>query len=126
MNKLSVDIPLAPSGGFKGPGTGPLSNPTAGGGTGIEAFTKFISSTIGLMTIIAIIWFIFVLMTGAISMISAGSDKQALESARKRIINGLTGLVIVVAAIFIIEVIGRILGLKDILNLSYLFSQITK
>lgn len=119
--KLLADIPLGPLRGF-----GPLGleKKEASGALGI--FTQFLSSAIGLMTIIAIIWFIFVLITGAISMISAGSDKQALESARKRIINGLIGLTVVVAAIFIVEVIGRILGLKDILNLSYLFDLLTK
>lgn len=119
MRLLADDIPLGPP----LEGFGPLGEDV---GTGIGVFTKFLSSTIGLMTIIAIIWFIFVLITGAISMISAGSDKQALESARKKIINGLTGLVVVVAAIFIVEVIGRILGLKDILNLTYLFDLLTK
>lgn len=126
MKHLAVDIPLAPSGGFKGPGTGPLSDPTKGGGTGIEAFTKFISSTIGLMTIIAIIWFIFTLITGAIAMISAGSDKASLENARKKITNGLIGLVVTIAAIFIIDLVGNLIGIPNILKLPELFTQIQK
>lgn len=126
MNKLSIDIPLAPTGGFKGPGTGPLSDPTKGGGTGIEAFTKFISSTIGLMTIIAIIWFIFTLITGAIAMTTAGSDKASLENARKKITTGLIGLVVTIAAIFIIQLIGVLIGIPNILKLPELFEQILK
>ena len=121
MNKLSLSIPISPPGGFKGIGTGPFSNPT---GSGIETFTKFISSVVGLMTIIAIIWFIFTLITGAIAMITAGSDKASLESARKKITTGLIGLVVTIAAIFLIDLIGYLIGIPDILNLPKLFESI--
>jgi hypothetical protein len=117
--KYLADIPLAPEGGFKG--FGPLGNPE---GTGISTFSQFISSTIGLMTIIAIVWFTFVFITGAIAMISAGGDKQAMESARKRITSGLIGLVVVIAALFILDLIGNLIGIPNILNLGDLFKQI--
>lgn len=118
MNKLT-QIKLAPEGGFKG--FGPLGNPE---GTGIATFSKFISSTIGLLTIIAIIWFVFVLISGAIGMIGAGGDKATLESSRKRITSGLTGLVVVVAGLFILDLVGNIIGIPNILNLEQLFEQI--
>jgi len=114
-----AQIPLAPEGGFQG--FGPLGNPS---GSGISTFSKFISSAIGLITIIAIIWFVFVLITGAIGMITAGGDKAAMESARKRISSGLIGLVVIVAGIFILDLIGNIIGIPNILNLEELFSQI--
>jgi len=104
-------------------GFGPLGNPE---GSGINLFSKFISTTIGLMTIIAIIWFAFVLITGAIGMMGAGGDKQAMESARKRITSGLIGLVVVIAAIFILDLVGTLFGIPNILNIGELFEQITK
>jgi len=104
-------------------GFGPLGNPE---GSGISAFSKFISTTIGLMTIIAIIWFTFVLITGAIGMMGAGGDKQQMESARKRITSGLIGLVVVIAAIFILDLVGTLFGIPNILNLGELFEQITQ
>lgn len=106
-------------------GFGPLGNPQD---SGIPEFTKFISTAVGLMTIIAAIWFVFVFMTGAIGIISAGSDKQALEGARKKITTGIIGLVVVVVAIFAIDLISNILGFGDVglLNLEGLFSQITQ
>ena len=104
-------------------GFGPLGNPE---GSGINLFSKFISTTIGLMTIIAIIWFAFVLITGAIGMMGAGGDKQAMESARKRITSGLIGLVVVIAAIFILDLVGTLFGIPNILNIGELFGQITK
>ena len=124
MNKLLSDIPLSPSGGFKGPGTGPFSDPTAGGGTGIEAFTKFISSAVGLMTIIAIIWFVFLLISGGIGFMTAGSDKAQIEASRKKIVSGLIGLVVTIAAIFLIDLIGYLIGIPNILDLPALFTKI--
>lgn len=123
MNKF-LAIDLAPQGGFTGAknGTGLLASP----GNGIDLFTKFMSSTIGLMTIIAFIWFIFIFFIGAIGIISSGGDKQALESARKKITTGIIGIIVIVAAIFVIKLIGFLIGIPDILNIGLLFGQITK
>jgi hypothetical protein len=114
-----ADIQLGPIRGF-----GRLGLEGESGTGAVGTFSKFISSAIGLMTIIAIIWFTFVLITGAIGMISAGGDKQAMESARKRITSGLIGLVVIIAALFIIDLIGNLIGIPNILNLGQLFEQI--
>ena len=105
-------------GELKGPGT--LGNP---GGEGISLFTKFLTSAVGLMTIMGIIWFIFVFFTGAIGIIGAGADKQALENSRKKIVTGVIGLVVVIAAIFIIRLMGTIFGI-NFLDLPALFGQL--
>jgi uncharacterized membrane protein len=120
MNLLAQDINIAPSGGFKG--FGPLGN-VSGEGAGISTFTGFVSSAIGLMTIIAFVWFVFVFITGAIGIMTAGSDKQALENARKKIINGIVGVVVVIAAVSVISLIGNIFNIP-FLNLPSLFNQI--
>jgi ethanolamine utilization microcompartment shell protein EutS len=122
MNYLT-DIEIAPSEGFRGFGKLGLEGESAA--QGIITFTDFISSAIGLMTIIAIIWFIFTLFTGAISYITSGGDKGAVESARKRIITGFTGLVITIAAIFVIRLFGYLIGIPDILNILSLFGKAT-
>src|SRR3989338_746329 len=97
-------------------GEGPLGlegkNPTAAG----AVFGNFISKTIGIMTVVAFIWFIFVFITGAISWIGAGGDKANLENARKRIMNGLVGIVVTIAALFLFRLIGFLLGLETVLN----------
>lgn len=111
---------------FKGEpfrGFGKLGLEGESGEGAIETFAKFISSTIGLLTIIAIIWFIFVLFTGAMGMIGAGGDKAALESSRKRITTGLVGLVVVILGIFIIDLVGTLIGIP-VLNLRELFNLI--
>ena len=59
MRLLSAgDIPIAPSGGFTGLGTLGKNQ----GSTSIVTFAKFISNVVGIMTIVAIIWFVFVLI----------------------------------------------------------------
>jgi hypothetical protein len=123
MKQIAID--LFPPGGFTGAGKeGKGLLAPLGTGNGIDIFAKFISSTIGLLTIIAIIWFIFNFFMGAIGIISAGSNKEALENSRKKIVNSIIGLVVVVAAIFIIKLIGFLIGIPDILNLQSLFTKI--
>jgi hypothetical protein len=119
MNNLA-DIKLAPVGGFKG--FGPLG--LEGGESAPAVFTKFISSTVGLLTIIAIIWFVILMIMGAIGIMSSGGDKASLETAKKRITTGIIGFVIVIAAIFIVQVIGRLLGIPSLLDLPVLLERI--
>lgn len=104
-------------------GFGPLGENQGEGS--INTFSSFVSSAIGLMTVVAIIWFVFVFFIGAIGIITAGGDKQALESARKKILSGIIGLVVVIAAIFIVKLIGFLIGIPNILNIGELFNQIS-
>lgn len=124
MNKLLADIDLAPPGGFKG--LGPLGLEGRSAFEGDILFGKVISTTVGVMSIVAIIWFIFLLITGAIGIMTAGDDKQAMTGAKKRISSGLIGLVIVIASLFVIKLLGMIFGIQDILNPASLIDQITR
>jgi len=122
MKNLLADLQIAPNNGFSGFGKLGLQGGTASNADTI--FTNFISSTIGVLTIIAIIWFVFIFIGGAIGYMSSGGDKAAVESARKRIINGVIGLVVVIIAIFVIKLIGYLIGIPDILNFTSLFSTV--
>ncbi len=105
-------------------GLGPLGSPSATQqDPGASAFSKFISTTIGVMTIVAFIWFIFTLFTGAIAWLSSGGDKQKLQNAQKQITTGLTGLIIVISAIFLIKIVGAIFGF-DILDIAKFISNL--
>jgi len=117
MKSLS-QVNIAPPGGFKGIGTGILANPN-----GIGTFTNIISSAIGLLTIVAFIWFVFTFITGAIGIMTAGSDKQKLEGARQKIVNGIIGVVVVISAVFVISLIGTLFNIS-FLDLSTLFSKL--
>lgn len=123
MTNQLLAISLAPPGGFKGLGTGPLANP---GTNAVPVFAQFLSSVIGLMTIIAFIWFVFKFITAAISFISAGGDKQAIESAKEKIKYAIVGIVVVVSAIFLIDLIGSLIGIPSILDVTQMFTLITR
>ncbi len=110
---MFYQIPLAPPGGVRGPGTNSLATP---GTNAPSVFAVFISSVIGLMTLIAGIWFAFNTITGAIGILSSGGDKGKLESSRQRIVTGIIGIGVVVAAIFIVDLAGNFLGFPRILD----------
>lgn len=120
MKNIIADITIAPPGGYTGVGT--LAKPSESGA--FWDFSKIISMAIGVMTLVTFIWFLFILITGAISFMNAGGDSKALESSKKKITNGLVGLIIVIASVFIVDLIGTIIGI-DYLNVFYLFNCIT-
>lgn len=95
-----------------------------GGGQPVPVLASVISSTIGFLTIIAAIYFMFVLITGAISIIGAGGDKVAYENARRKLYTGVVGLVVVIAAMFIMDLITGILGISDILDIGQMIDRI--
>jgi len=97
-------------------GIGPLGLQNQSPANAPSLFNKVLSTTIGLMTVVAAIFFTFQIIAGAISWMSAGGDKGAIEDARKRITNGIVGLVIVIAAVFIAQLIGYLIGFDIILN----------
>lgn len=113
MKYLLAQTRVGGLGQFRGFGRLGLEGLTEGAAPGI--FTQVISVIIGVLTIVAGIYFIFAFLTGGIQYITSGGDKAAAEAARGRITNGIIGLVIVVVAVFIIDVIGNILGI-NILN----------
>lgn len=88
---------------------------------GVSTFARVISSAIGLITIIGIIWVVIIIVTGAIGIITSGGDKNSLENAKKKISNGIIGLVILVSSLFILTLIGKFLGLTSILDIKTLF-----
>jgi uncharacterized membrane protein YsdA (DUF1294 family) len=123
MKTLS-QINLYEGGGYRGFGnygleTGATSN--AG-----PLLSSFVSRAIGVITVIAIIWFVFILVSGAISLMSAGADKGAAEGARKRISNGLLGLIVLISGIFVARFVGAFLGIADFINPAILIENISQ
>lgn len=94
-------------------GIGPLG---VGDANSPSLFNRFLSGVIGIMTAIAAIWFVFLLLTGAIGILTSGGDKAAYESARKKITTGLIGIIVVIASIFVVDLVGNLLGIPNILD----------
>lgn len=68
---------------------------------------------INLLFIIGLIVAVAFLIYGGIKWILSGGDKTAVESARNHIIAAIIGLIIVVAAFFIINIIFTLLGVNN-------------
>ncbi|OQA93689.1 MAG: hypothetical protein BWY24_00285 [Microgenomates group bacterium ADurb.Bin219] len=78
----------------------------------LDLLNRIISIGIGLITLFAFLYFILQFFTAALKWITAGGDQKSIEGAQKQITNSLIGLVIVVSAIFIIELVGMVLGIE--------------
>lgn len=112
---LLADIDLGRIGGPE-EGFGPFANLDLTSVTdSARAFSTIISNVIGLMTVIAGLWFLFSFISGAFGFLSAGGDSKKMSEATSRITSALIGLMIVVLAYALVSLVGRILGF-DILN----------
>lgn len=85
-------------------------NPT----TAASQLSLLISNTIGIMTIIAGIYFLFQLILSGFRWIAAGGDKQVVQEAQKRISNSLIGLIVVVISYVFLGIVGFIFGVDFI------------
>jgi len=106
-------------------GIGPLGNSSSflNISSATSLLARVISLVISVITIVSFIWFIFNLFIGAFAWLSSGGDKAKLQEAQKKILNSLVGLILVISAIFLIKIVGTILGF-DILNIGQFINQL--
>jgi hypothetical protein len=102
-----------------GPGLQDPSNYFAGNDSGAAGTTNvltnvetFISNVIGVLTVLGGLFFVFFFVQGAFSWITAGGDSGQIEKARNKMIQGVLGLIVLVASYAIIGLIGAIVGLN--------------
>lgn len=104
---------------------GPGINP----GSGTEATTaleKALSSIIGTLTLVAVIWFtIQIILAGFGLMTAQGDEKKVIEN-RSRLTNGILGLFIVVIAMGLAALLSKLLGLQSPFDLNKFFTSINK
>lgn len=120
QTQINLYDPNTSSGGLQG--FGPLGLETTTATDAPNTFAAMLSTTVGVITIIGIIWMIVNIVTGSASIITSGGDKNSLESAKKKITSSIIGLAILVTSLFIISIAGKILGIPSILNIAYLLS----
>lgn len=106
-------------------GIGPLGELCDNPSVASSKFTGFISLAIGVMTVVAFMWFLFLLVTGAMSWMASEGDKAKVQTARKKITYGLIGLIIVISAIFLAKIIGTIFGI-DFLDVGGFINNVWK
>lgn len=102
---------------------GPIGGPTGFGPWGhlgteqkisvaAGAFANIISRIIGVLTIVAGIWFVFQFIIGAYGFLTAGGDSKKMGEAASKITSAIIGLIVVVAAYALISLLGALLGFE--------------
>lgn len=117
--KYIADLPIFPPSkpGFRGFGTLGLdqvtsSDPNTVASEGIRIFAVVLSSAVGIITFIGILWFVFNTTLGAVGLITGAGDKNKIAESRSKIIMGLVGLVVTISAIFLIQLFGILMGIN--------------
>ncbi|MBP7774942.1 hypothetical protein KA078_04080 [Candidatus Woesebacteria bacterium] len=86
-------------------------NPTTQDGA-LNSLEIFISHMLGLLTIIGSIFFVVSFFLAALNWISAQGESAKLQKSREQMIQGVVGLVIIIASYGIIGLIGTVVGLN--------------
>jgi uncharacterized membrane protein YphA (DoxX/SURF4 family) len=84
-----------------------------------------ISMIIGLLTIIGIIILLFSIISAGIMWINSGGDPQKVEIAQKKLTNSFIGLILIIGAVFIVSLLGKLLFEVDLMDLGGLFERLS-
>jgi len=107
-NKLLAQVELAPSEGLHGPGPlNPLNSSTLG-----TQIAGVISTVLGILTALAGVWFLIEITVAGFLFISAGNDQEKLKEAKSRTVQALIGLVIVIGAILLGNLVAYMSGVN--------------
>jgi hypothetical protein len=82
-------------------------NTTAGG----TIIGKIVGAVIGGILLAGFLLSFFYIVTGGISWITSGGDKNQLENARNKITNAVIGLIVVAAVWAIMTLVGKFIGI---------------
>lgn len=91
---------------------------------GVSLLDNTISQIIGVLTLVAFIYFVIQVILAGYAFISGQGDEKKIESARKRLTDGILGITIVVIAFGITALIAKLIGLGPIFDLTTIFSNI--
>ena len=105
---LALDVTMPK---FTGLGVDPGAN-------GTLALERIISQIIGILTIVAVIFFAIQIIFAGYNFISSEGDEKKMEMARKTLTNGILGLIIVVVAVGLGSLIALLLGIPNVLDLN--------
>lgn len=107
---------IAQQANFGNSGIQPVSPLGAGAATDPTGELEILISTgIGVLTVVGSLFFIAYFFMAGIKWLTAGGDGSKVQKARDEMIQGVLGLIVIVASYGIIGLISTILGL-NILN----------
>lgn len=108
----TVTTPVGTDGGTVVPGLQTNSAPFSTLG---EVLNVLVPTSIIVAGLAALVF----LILGGFQYLTSGGDKIAAQAARDRIIYAIIGLVIIVAAVALIQVIGAVFGFNIVGNISW-------
>lgn len=89
-----------------------VTSGAAGQNVVLNGIETILSNIIGVVTILGGVFFILYFLLAAFSWLSAGSDSGKVEKARNQMVQGIIGLIVLVAAYSLVGLIGSIVGLN--------------
>jgi hypothetical protein len=101
--------------------TGPGIQP---GADSVSTLEKIISSIIGILTTVGVIYFTLQIILAGFSLIASKGDPKEFEASKKRLTTNIIGLVIIVVAYGLGALIASLLGMSSIFDLSTVFQPI--
>lgn len=99
-------------------GDGPgikVTDPETSAPTQLEGI---LSTVLSFLTIIAVIYFLIQIILAGYAFISGQGDEKKIETARKKITDGILGLTIVVIAFGVTAFLANLLGLSNVFDLN--------
>ena len=91
---------------------------------GVVELDKIISNAIGILTLVAFIYFVIQIILAGYTFISGQGDEKKVASARKRLTDGILGITIVVLAFGITALLASLMGLGNIFDIQYILNNI--
>lgn len=131
IKSIKKIFPLAAGVGFLSIAVNALATPTptaiqvnlgnVGSGVGLAADTSLgviLGNAVKIILAIALIAALFMLVYGAFQWIISGGEKEAVANARNRITHALIGLLLLGLTFVIITIVGNIVGVNILGNLT--------
>ncbi len=81
-----------------------------------QFLSELLPNFIGLLMVTGTVFFMFMILIGAVQWIISGGDKAAIEGARGRITSALVGVVILFSTFALIKIVETFFGI-DILTI---------
>lgn len=100
---------------LSGPGV-PVIGPDAA-----SQFEKYASQVVGVLTIVAVLYFVVQIIFAGYAFIASQGDEKTMEATRKRLTEAVLGLTVVVVAIGIGSLLAKLLGISNVLDINSMF-----
>ncbi|RJQ38423.1 hypothetical protein C4559_01390 [Candidatus Microgenomates bacterium] len=82
---------------------------------GIGKLVEIFNLALTILIIVAIVLSLFFIIQSGIQWITSGGNKEGLQKARSKLIYSIIGLIVVILAVFIVNIVGGFLNI-DLLN----------